>query len=103
MNPKPFSSLNHLTVPVGMSPLSSLPAALPDGGQTSSPRLRNARLAALEARLARALLEKCRHRLLGVLRAEERRPDLSHAGIGPAHALVEEGPHHALGGGVGAG
>src|SRR4051794_22328229 len=103
MNPKPFSSLNHLTVPVGMSSLPPCPLPLLDGGQTSSPRLRNVRLAPLEARLARAVLEKGLHGPLEVLRAKERRPDLRHAGIGAAHALVEEGPHHALGGGVGPG
>src|SRR2546421_7951991 len=99
MNPKPFSSLNHFTVPVGICPsVASL-----DGGQTSSPRLRNVSSAALEVRLARTVLEKRLHRLLEVLRAEERSPDLAHARVSAAHPLVEESAHHALGGRVGHG
>src|SRR2546421_9313186 len=99
MNPKPFSSLNHFTVPVGICPsVASL-----DGGQTSSPGLRNVSSAALEVRLARTVLEKRLHGSLEVVAPEQRGRDIGHPLVGPPHSMLEKSPNNALGGRVGHG
>src|SRR3954453_17897744 len=110
MNPKPFSSLTHFTVPVGICP--PPPCRLPrpvlqrtsgttarrrfvDGGQTSSPTLLKGASAALERRVPGALLEEGPDGLRKVLGLEQGSGDLGHPGVRAPHALFEECPHHA--------
>src|SRR4051794_4724803 len=57
-------------------------------------------LAALEGGLPRAVLEEAVDRVLEVLGGEQAGGELADTRVRAAHALVEEGPHHALGGRV---
>src|SRR5215218_2993922 len=54
----------------------------------------------LEGGLSRAFVEEQPHRALQIAGAEERRSDAWGSVIGAPDAVVEERPHHALGGGV---
>src|SRR5215210_883105 len=102
MNPKPFSSLNHFTVPVGTFAAPSSPACAYSNRCAANPNLGTCelflparagptretltgdpvellsgeRLGALESRLAGPVLEEALHGALEVGGGEQRRPDV---------------------------
>src|SRR5437763_15489723 len=97
MKPKPFSSLNHFTVPVAMSHLPPSSTVVPGKNVPSNAPQKGAargaffaHLAALEASLSGAVREERVDRSLQVLGVEERGGDV-------ADAVVEQlAAHHEL-------
>src|SRR3954447_21721996 len=106
MKPKPFSSLNHFTVPVAMSHLPPSSTVVPGKNVPSNASQKDsargaffAHLAAL-AGLSRAVREERVDRFLQVLGVEERGGDVANAIVGRARSLVHRDAHEALGGRV---
>src|SRR3954469_568512 len=107
MKPKPFSSLNHFTVPVAMSHLPPSSTVVPGKNVPSNASQKDsargaffAHLAALEAGLSGAVREERVDRFLQVLGVEERGGDVADATVGRARSLVHRDAHEALGGRV---
>src|SRR5450755_670008 len=116
MNPKPLSSLNHLTVPVAMySPSAQLACSNRFGHQTAptkrrktyqeepgpTSRSRLSRSATGELGLAGSLVEKRAQRTLEVLGSEQAPRDPADAVVGELDPAFEKVPDHLLGGRVG--
>src|SRR3954471_12568143 len=81
--------------------LPALPAQFGDGRGREGGGQRA--LAALERRLARAVLQEAVDGVLEVGGREQRGGDVADPGVGPADAVLEERAHHLLGRGVRAG
>src|SRR5215211_4629922 len=110
MKPKPFSSLNHLTVPVsicvhplavqihrGASPPGPSRRTLARGQTCRWPRRESS--AACESRLSGAMLQERAHAAAEVLRSPEVAGDARHLVVGALDPALQVGAQHLLGGG----